>query len=81
MTAPVVYLVPHGVKGHFESRACGECRAFLDELAHLDRQMLDLCAQGLAEVVNTDHRGERSYRLTPAGHDWLRQQKRPKRSR
>lgn len=81
MTAPVVYLVPHGEEGHFESRACGECRAFLDELAHLDRQMLDLCALGLAEVVSTDHRGERSYRLTPAGHDWLRQQKLPKSSR
>ena len=81
MTAPVVYLVPHGEPGHFESRACGECRAFLDELEHLDRQMLDLCALGLAEVVGTDPRGERSYRLTPAGHDWLRQQKPPKPTR
>ena len=35
MTAPVVYLVPHGEEGHFESRACGECRAFLDELARV----------------------------------------------
>lgn len=43
--------------------------------------MLDLCALGLAEIVSTDHRGERSYRLTPAGRDWLRQQKPPKRSR
>ena len=81
MNAPVVYLVPHGEEGHFESRACGECRAFLDELAHLDRQMLDLCSRGLAEVVSPDPRGERSYRLTPAGHDWLRQQKPPKASR
>ena len=37
MTALVVYLVPHGEEGHFEARACGECREFLDELAHLDR--------------------------------------------
>ena len=81
MTTPVVYLVPHGEQGHFETRACGECRAFLDELAHLDQQMLDLCALGLAEVVSTDHRGERRYRLTPAGHDWLRQQKPPKPTR
>lgn len=81
MTAPVVYLVPHGEPGHFESRACAECRTFLHELAHLDRQMLGLCARGLAEVVSTDHRGERSYRLTTAGQDWLRHQKPPRRSR
>ena len=81
MTGPIVLLVPHGEEGHFETRLCPECRAFLDEIEHLDRQMLELCARGLAEVVSTDHRGERSYRLTPAGHDWLRQQKPPRRSR
>ncbi len=75
MTAPILYLVPHGEDGHFESRACAECRGFLDELAYLDRQMLELCARGLAEVVSTDHRGERSYRLTPRGLEWLDRQK------
>ncbi len=67
MTGPIVLLIPHGEEGHFETRLCPECRAFLDELEHLDRQMLGLCARGLAEVVSADHRGERSYQLTPAG--------------
>lgn len=80
MTAPILYLVPHGEDSHFESRACAECRGFLDELARLDRQMLDLCARGLAEVVSTDHRGERSYRLTPRGREWLDRQKTRRRS-
>ncbi len=76
MTAePIVRLIPHGEDGHFETRLCQQCRAFLDELEHLDRQMLGLCALGLAEVVSTDHRGERSYVLTPAGRRWLDRQK------
>ncbi|MBA4179659.1 MAG: hypothetical protein C0506_03630 [Anaerolinea sp.] len=75
MTAPILYLVPHGEDGHFESRACADCREFLDELARLDRQMLELCACGLAEVVSTDHRGERSYRLTSSGLEWIEAQK------
>ena len=75
MTGPIVLLVPHGEEGHFETRLCPECRAFLDELEYLDRQMLGLCARGLAEVVSTDHRGERSYQLTPAGRRWLERQK------
>ena len=68
---PIVRLVPHGEDGHFETRLCPECRAFLDELEYLDRQMRRLCDLGLAEVVSTDHRGERSYALTPAGRRWL----------
>jgi hypothetical protein len=72
---PIVRLVPHGEDGHFETRLCQRCSAFLDELEHLDRQMLGLCALGLAEVVSTDHRGERSYALTPAGRYWLERQK------
>ncbi|MBI2766242.1 MAG: hypothetical protein HYX53_10065 [Chloroflexi bacterium] len=76
MTAePIVRLIPHGEDGHFETRLCQQCRAFLDELEHLDRQMLGLCALGLAEVVSTDHRGERSYVLTSAGRQWLERQK------
>lgn len=78
MTGPIVLLIPHGEEGHFETRLCPECRAFLDELGHLDRQMLGLCALGLAEVVSTDHRGERSYALTPAGRRWLDRQKVPR---
>ncbi len=76
MTAePIARLIPHGEDGHFETRVCQQCRAFLDELEHLDRQMLGLCALGLAEVVSTDHRGERSYALTQAGRCWLDRQK------
>lgn len=75
MTGPMVLLIPHGEEGHFETRLCHECRAFLDELEYLDRQMRELCALGLAEVVSTDHRGERSYVLTPAGRRWLHRQK------
>ncbi len=75
---PIVRLVPHGEDGHFETRLCQECSAFLDELEHLDRQMLGLCALGLAKVVSTDHRGERSYALTPAGRCWLDRQKPPR---
>jgi hypothetical protein len=71
----IVRLIPHGEDGHFETRLCQQCRAFLDELEYLDRQMLGLCARGLAEVVSTDHRGERSYQLTPAGRRWLDRQK------
>jgi len=72
---PIVRLIPHGEDGHFETRLCQQCRAFLDELEYLDRQMLGLCDLGLAEVVSTDQRGERTYALTPAGRCWLRQQK------
>ena len=72
---PIVRLIPHGEDGHFETRLCQQCKAFLDELEHLDRQMLELCDLGLAEVVSTDHRGERSYALTPAGRRWLERQK------
>jgi len=75
---PIVRLIPHGEEGHFETRLCPECRAFLDGLEYLDRQMLGLCALGLAEVVSTDHRGERSYVLTPAGRRWLDGQKAPR---
>ncbi len=76
MTAkPIVRLIPHGEDGHFETRLCQQCRALLDELEHLDRQMLGLCARGLAQVVSTDHRGEQSYQLTPAGRRWLERQK------
>ncbi len=75
---PIVRLIPHGEDGHFEARLCQECRAFLDELEHLDRQMLELCALGLAEVLSTDHRGERSYALTSAGRRWLERQKAPR---
>lgn len=76
MTAePVVRLTPHGEAGHFETRLCPPCRAFLGELEYLDRQMRGLCDLGLAEVVSTDHRGERSYALTPAGRRWLERQK------
>ena len=76
MTAePIVRLTPHGEDGHFETRLCQQCTAFFDELEHLDRQMLGLCALGLAEVVSTDHRGERSYALTSAGRRWLERQK------
>lgn len=72
MTAkPIVRLIAHGQDGHFETRLCPECRAFLDELEYLDRQMRGLCNLGLAEVVSTDHRGERTYALTPAGRRWL----------
>ena len=71
MNEPIVRLVAHGEQGHFETRLCTECRAFLDELEYLDRQMRGLCDLGLAEVVSTDHRGERSYVLTPAGRRWL----------
>jgi hypothetical protein len=73
--APIVRLIPHGEDGHFETRLCPECNAFLDELERLDRQMRGLGDLGLAEVVGTDHRGERSYALTPAGRRWLDQQK------
>ena len=69
--APIVRLIPHGEDGHFETRLCRECRAFLDELEYLDRQMRGLCDLGLAEVVSTDHRGEHTYALTPAGRRWL----------
>ncbi|MGE3073948.1 MAG: hypothetical protein AB7N24_11870 [Dehalococcoidia bacterium] len=76
MTAePIVRLIPHGEHGHFETPLCPQCRAFLDELEHLDRQMRGLCDLGLAEVVSTDHRGERRYELTPAGRRWLDRQK------
>lgn len=76
MTAvPIVRLIRHGEDGHFETRLCEQCRAFLDELEYLDRQMRGLCDLGLAEVVSTDQRGERSYVLTPAGHRWLNRQK------
>ncbi|MBE7518334.1 MAG: hypothetical protein HS107_03725 [Thermoflexaceae bacterium] len=79
MTAEtIVRLIPHGEAGHFETRLCPECNAFLDELEHLDRQMLGLCALGLAEVVSTDHRGERNYALTAAGRRWLDRQKAPR---
>ena len=72
MTAEsIVRLIPHGEDGHFETRLCQQCRAFLDELEYLDRQMRGLCDLGLAEVVSTDHRGERSYTLTAAGRRWL----------
>lgn len=75
MTDPVVHLIPHGEPGHFETRLCQECSAFLNELAKLDRQMLQLCDLGFAEIASTDHRGERSYRLTPAGARWLEHEK------
>ena len=76
MTAePIARLIPHGEDGHFETRLCRQCKAFLDELAHLDRQMLGLCDLGLAEVVSTDHRGERTYALTAAGRRWLDRKK------
>lgn len=74
MTEPLIRLVPHGEAGHFETRQCPACRAFLDELEALDRQVLELCALGLAEVVSTDHRGERSYRLTRKGGRWIERQ-------
>ncbi len=75
MTAEtIVRLIPHGEDGHFETRLCQQCSAFLDELEHLDRQMLELCTLGLAEVVSTDHRGERTYALTPAGRRWVERQ-------
>ena len=67
MTEPIIRLVPHGGDGHFETRLCPECRAFLDELERMDRQMLQLCDLGYAEIASTDHRGERSYQLTPEG--------------
>jgi len=41
----------------------------------LDRQMLQLCDLGFAEIANTDHRGERSYQLTPEGVRWLEREK------
>lgn len=75
MTKPIVRLVPHGGEGHFETRLCPECRAFLDELERMDRQMLQLCDLGYAEIVSTDHRGERSYQLTPEGVRWLEREK------
>ncbi|MCZ2109620.1 MAG: hypothetical protein LC118_08645 [Dehalococcoidia bacterium] len=75
MTEPIVRLVPHGGEGHFETRLCPECGAFLDELEHLDRQMLQLCDLGYAEIVSTDHCGERSYKLTPEGVRWLEREK------
>jgi hypothetical protein len=75
VTGPIVRLIPHGEEGHFETRDCPQCSGFLDELEYLDRQLLGLCELGLAEVVSTDHRGERTYALTPAGRDWLRRQK------
>jgi len=68
---PIVRLVPHSQDGHFETRLCQQCRAFLHELERLDQQMCELCDLGLAEVVSTDHRGERSYALTAAGRRWL----------
>ena len=74
MNEPIVRLVPHGEQGHFETYLCLECRAFLDELEYLERQMLGLCARGLAQVVSTDHRGERTYALTPAGRRWVERQ-------
>jgi len=75
---PIVRLIPHGEDGHFETRLCPQCRAFLDELERLDQQMLGLCDLGLAEVVSTDHRGERSYALTPAGRRWLEREQAPR---
>lgn len=75
MTGPIVRLAPHGEDGHFETRLCPECRAFLDELEKLDREMRQLCDLGYAEVVDTDHRGERGYQLTQAGVRWLRRVK------
>ena len=75
MTEPIVRLIPHGGEGHFETRLCPECSAFLDELERLDRQMLQLCDLGYAEIASTDHRGERRYQLTPAGVRWLEHEK------
>lgn len=75
MSEPIVRLVPHGEDGHFETRHCPECRAFLDELERTDRQMLQLCDLGYAEIASTDHRGERSYRLTREGVRWLEREK------
>ena len=75
MNESIVRLIAHGEDGHFETRLCPHCRAFLDGLEYLDRQMHGLCDLGLAEVVSTDHRGERTYALTPAGRRWLDRQK------
>jgi hypothetical protein len=72
---PIVRLIPHGEDGHFETRLCPECSAFLDELEYLDRQMRGLCDLGLTEAVSTDHRGERTYALTPAGRRWLERER------
>lgn len=75
MNEPIVRLIPHGERSHFETRLCPECRAFLDELERMDRQMLQLCELGFAEIASTDHRGERSYQLTPAGVRWIEREK------
>lgn len=75
MNEPIVLLIPHGEEGHFETRLCPECRAFLDELERMDRQMLQLCDLGYAEIVSTDYRREQSYKLTPEGVRWLEREK------
>ena len=54
MTAPVVYLVPHGEDGHFESRACGEWRAMLVVQAPRDRPMLARCGVWVGGGVGPD---------------------------
>lgn len=42
MSEPIVRIVPHGVEGHFETRLCPECSAFLDRLERFERQVLQL---------------------------------------
>lgn len=75
MKEPIVRLIPHGEDGHFETRLCPECSALLDRLERFERQVLQLCDLGLAEVAGIDHHGERCYRLTPEGVRWLERER------
>lgn len=76
MTAePIARLIPHGEEGHIETRACIDCRPFLDDLEWLRREVLDLCALGLVRGAGVDERGEDTYTLTPAGHRWAERER------
>ncbi|MCC6387418.1 MAG: hypothetical protein IT302_08555 [Dehalococcoidia bacterium] len=71
MTEPIARLIPHGEAGHFETHLCPKCRMMLGELERFERQVLQLCELGYAEVAGVDYRGDRCYQLTPEGIRWL----------
>jgi hypothetical protein len=69
VTASIIRLIPHGQDGHYQTDACRECKAELDEIFGL---MRDLLARGFARIVGKDEYGDDIYTVTPEGAEWLK---------